>query len=101
MIKVSNGENSARIKGAELLSGIGAVLLGAGIGLLFSNLLMPYTTPLLVVGLLTHAWGMFNKHRLESGLSVGRLWWMELLYWVCWLALLVLILYLTVNYLRG
>ena len=93
-------ENAARIKGAELLSGIGAVVLGAGLGLLFSDLLMYYTTPLLVVGLLTHAWGMFDKHRLESPTSGGRLWWVELLYWVCWVALLILIMYMTLGYLR-
>ena len=64
MTAVSN--NSGRVKGAELLSGVGAVVLGAGLGLLFSNLLKPFTVPLLIVGLLTHAWGMFDKHRLED-----------------------------------
>jgi hypothetical protein len=93
-------ENAARVKGAELLSGVGAVVLGAGLGLLFSNLLKPYTVPLLLVGLLTHAWGMFDKHRLEGASAAARPWWSGPVYWVCWVALLALIAYVAFGYLR-
>ena len=48
-------QKSSSLKRAELLSGIGAVVLGMGLGLFFSRFLMAYTTLLLLVGLLTHA----------------------------------------------
>jgi F0F1-type ATP synthase assembly protein I len=48
-------QKTSRLKMAELMSGIGAVVLGMGLGLLFSRFLSPYTTPLILIGLLTHA----------------------------------------------
>ncbi len=94
-------QKTSRLKRAELLSGVGAVVLGMGIGLLFSRFLSPYTTPLILIGLLTHAWGMFDKHRFESTAAGVRLWWAEVLYWICWGALFVLAVYIAVSYLRA
>jgi len=94
-------QKTSRMKMAELLSGVGAVVLGMGLGLLFSRFLSPYITPLILIGLLTHAWGMFDKHRLESAYAGVRLWWAEVLYWICWGALFVLALYIAVSHLRG
>ena len=82
------------------MSGVGAVALGAGLGLLFSNLLKPYTVPLLLVGLLAHAWGMFDKHRLEGAAASARPWWAEAAYWACWVALLALAAYVAFSYSR-
>ena len=90
-----------RIKKAELVSGVGALVLGVGLGLLFSNFLKPYTFPALIVGMLMHAWGMFDKHRLENQTLHVRPWWEGVFYWICWAALLVLIMYIAVSYLRG
>ena len=95
------GAKAGRIKKAELLGGVGALVLGMGLGLLLSSFLKPYANAFLLVGLLMHAWGMFDKHRLEAATSGASLWWAELLYWVCWIALLVLVASLAVNYLRG
>ena len=93
---------AGRVKRAELLGGVGALVLGAGLGLLFSSFLKPYAVPLLVVGLLAHAWGMFDKHRLEAASPGARPRWAESLYWVCWAALLLLVVYLAASYLmRG
>ena len=89
------------LKRAELLSGLGAIVLGMGLGLFFSKFLMSYTTPLLLIGLLTHAWGMFDKHRLENSSTSTRLWWAETLYWVCWTALLALVAYIVISHLQG
>ena len=86
------------MKRADLLSGVGAVVLGMGLGLLFARLLTPYATPLLLTGLLMHAWGMFDKHRLEKASTGARLWWEEALYWVCWIALLILAAYIAVSH---
>jgi hypothetical protein len=91
----------SRLKRAELLGGVGALILGMGLGLLFARFLTPYTTPLLLTGLLMHAWGMYDKHRLESEGAGARQWRVELLYWVCWVALLVLCVYIAVDYLTN
>jgi hypothetical protein len=89
-----------KLKLAELLSGVGAVVLGKGLGLLFSGLLMAYATPLLLIGLLAHAWGMFDKHRLETAYTGAHLWWAEVLYLICWGALLALFAYIAVSWFR-
>lgn len=92
---------ASRMRKAELLGVVGALVLGMGLGLLLASFLMPYAVAFLLVGLLMHAWGMFDKHRLETASSVSRPWWAALLYWVCWIALLLLVLYLAFSYLRG
>jgi hypothetical protein len=80
---------------------MGALVLGIGLGLLFSDFLKPYAEPLLLAGILAHACGMFDKHRLEKASESARQpLWTVLLYWVCWVALLALIAYVGVNYLR-
>ncbi|MCI0488707.1 MAG: hypothetical protein L0229_19125 [Blastocatellia bacterium] len=82
---------------AELLSSVGAGVLGAGLALLFAQALAPYSIPILLVGLFAHAWGMFQKHKLESQTAITRIWWAEALYWACWLALVVLLLVIAVR----
>ena len=77
----------ARGKKADLASTIGAGVLGAGLGLLAAPLVGAYGVPLVLVGVVLHAWGMAERRRLESG--TARLWWAELLYWGCWAALVV------------
>ena len=66
-------EQYSRGKRARLLSGVGALVLGMGIGLLFSGFLMPYTTPLFLIGLLAHVWGMFYEPKLERAAAGVRL----------------------------
>jgi hypothetical protein len=82
----------ARIKKAELLSSIGAGLLGGGIALLMAAVLGRYAVPLLLLGLIIHAGGMFQKHRLEQGGDSDRILWVESLYWLCWIILGILLL---------
>lgn len=94
-------QRSGSLKRAELLSGIGAIVLGMGLGLFFAKYLMAYTTFLILIGLLAHAWGMFDKHRLERSSSSARLWWAEALYWICWGGLLMLALYIAAFRLRS
>lgn len=89
---------SKRLKTAELLGGIGAVVLGVGIGLFFSNFLKPFAAAFSLVGIVAHASGMFQKHRLEKETAPLPIWWSELLYLVCWAALLILIAYVAVDY---
>lgn len=85
--------SSARLKRAETTSAIGAGVLGAGLALLFPDLLRSYAVPILVLGLVMHSWGMFDKHRLEVNEGAVRIWWVEALYWGCWVALAGLLVY--------
>lgn len=87
----TNPEHVSRIKKAELLSSIGAGVLGAGIALLLAKFLVPYVIPILLIGLISHAAGMSRKHALEGQNQSVRLGWAEALYWFCWLALAALL----------
>ena len=89
---MTDSEHIARVKRAELLSSIGAGVLGAGIALLLTNFLSPYAIPILLIGLISHAAGMSRKHGLEQQGQNVRVWWAEALYWLCWLALAALLL---------
>lgn len=80
-----------RIKRAELLSSVGAGVLGGGLALLVPQVLAPYVIPILLIGLLGHAFGMFQKHQLEQQDTGVRIWWMEALYWLCWVILVLML----------
>jgi hypothetical protein len=83
-------------KRAELLSSFGAGVLGMGIGLWLANVLAGYAIPILLLGLISHSLGMFQKHQLEQGRYV-RIVWVESVYWLCWLALAVLLVYIVIR----
>ena len=87
----------SRIKKAELLSSLGAGVLGAGIALLWASQLAPFAIPILLLGLISHAVGMSQKHGLEQQSAVTRVWWVEALYWFCWLALAALLIWIVVR----
>jgi hypothetical protein len=84
----------ARMKRADTTSSIGAGVLGAGLALLVPERLKPFALPILLVGLATHVWGMYDRHRLERQAGEARLWWAELLYWGCWALLAALVLFI-------
>ena len=94
---MTTSTQTSRVKKAELLSSIGAGVLGAGIALLLANQLASYAVPILLLGLLSHAAGMFHKHGLEQQGEVVRVWWVEVLYWFCWLGLAALLLFVIVR----
>lgn len=85
------------MKRAETTSSVGAGVLGAGVGLLAARWLQPIAVPILIAGLVMHAWGMYDKHRLEGGPSAARIWWVELLYWGCWAGLAALLGYVVMT----
>ena len=85
-----------RVRFAELMSSVGAGVLGMGIGVLATNYLKKFGLLILGAGLLIHAWGMTEKHRLENRNGAPRVLWSTLLYWICWLVLLVLAVYVVV-----
>ena len=87
------GETERRARFAELMSSLGAGVLGIGIGVLATDYLKKFGLLILGAGLLVHAWGMTEKHRLENRNGAPRVLWSTLLYWICWLGLLVLAAY--------
>lgn len=76
-----------RLKVAELTSGVGALVLGVGVGALFPNWFGPTAGIITSVGVLLHAFGMWDKHRLEAVDQGENPTWITVSYWVCWLVL--------------
>lgn len=65
---------SAAAKSAELASGLGAIVFGAGLALVLPDWLRAYALPLLVGGVLVQGAGMTLKCRLENH-EGPPLWW--------------------------
>jgi len=96
-MSVLHGTNRARMKRAQTTSAVGAGLLGGGIALLLPDYLKTYAVMVGALGLLMHAWGMYDNHRLQALEDDTRVWWAELLYWACWLALVMLVVYVVMR----
>ena len=79
----------AAIKSAELASGLGAIVLGVGVGLFVPTPLRAYALPLIGAGVLVHGAGMSLKHRLATRQGEA-LWWEASLFWLCWAILAIL-----------
>ncbi len=79
------------MKLAELSSSVGAGVLGAGLGVLTAEHVREFAWPIVAAGLVMHAWGMTDKHQLERRRGESRPAWSTALYWVCWLALVALL----------
>ena len=76
-----------RLKLAELTSGVGALVLGVGLGALFPHWFGSIAGLVAFVGLSLHAFGMWDKHRVEAVGPAGNTPWVVALYRVCWLLL--------------
>lgn len=86
-----------RLKFAELTSGVGALVLGVGLGALFPHWFSSSAGLIVLAGVVTHAFGMWDKHHLEAQAHVetGRV--VVALYWVCWLLLVGTVIFLVVQ----
>ena len=93
--------HEARLKRAELASGLGALVLGIGIGGLAGAWLGRAAVLVLLAGLVVHAWGMYDKHRLERGSEADSVRFAAALYWICWIMLAVLLAYLAARRFGG
>ena len=80
-------EARSAIKGAELLSIMGAGVLGAGIALLLARWIGAAALPLLVIGVVMHSFGMYQRRKLEDRGLLARPPWENALYWGCWIVL--------------
>ncbi len=89
--------NASHFKRAELTSSIGAAILGGGVALLFAEALAHFAMTILLVGIFVHAWGMYDKRRVEREFGARRIWWAEALYWICWVAIAALAVYIFVT----
>jgi hypothetical protein len=76
-----------RLKLAELTSGVGALVLGVGIGALFPQWFAPAAVLVTVAGVLLHGFGMWDKRRLEGASTPENGRMVAALYWACWLLL--------------
>ena len=85
-----------RVKLAELTSGVGALVLGIGLGALFATWIGPTAGFVTLAGLAVHAFGMWDKHRIEKRTEADADRLFLTLYWVCWLMLGGVLLYLVV-----
>jgi len=86
-----------RLKLAELTSGIGALVLGVGLGALFPQWFAPAAGLIALAGVVTHSFGMWDKHRLEAQTDAAGGPWVVALYWVCWLLLAAVVVFLFVS----
>ena len=85
----------SHLKLADLTSGVGALVLGIGLGALFAPAIDAVAIPLAAIGGVMHAWGMWEKHQFERALPMPT--WARTLYWICWLTLAVLALILAIR----
>lgn len=76
------GSSGGRHKAAELASGLGPLVRGAGLALILPEWLRANATPLLVGGVVVHGAGMTLKHRVESRRGPPP-WWERALFWAC------------------
>jgi hypothetical protein len=62
-----------RLKGAELTSGVGALMLGVGLGALFPQWFAPAAGVIALAGVVAHAFGMWDRHAIRgSGTRAKR-----------------------------
>ena len=75
----------SRAKVAELMSGVGALVLGVGIGSYLPLFGRSAAVVVIVLGAVLHTVGMWEVHRIEAGSRLPR--WTTGVYVVCWVLL--------------
>lgn len=87
-----------RLKKLELLGGLGAGILGVGIGLVLVRWLQPYALPILIIGILSHGWAMWAKKRIERQDNLAEPPWVVAAEWICWLMIAGLLIYVAASF---
>ena len=83
--------NHRRLKQADLMSALGAGVVGAGLGAMLANWLAAFAVAAVLIGIAVHGWGMFERRRLEDISGEPRATWEQVLYWICWFVLAMLV----------
>ena len=86
-----------RLKVAELTSGIGALVLGVGLGAMFPQWFSRTAGVIVFAGAVAHGFGMWDKHRLDAQTNADAGPWVIALYWVCWVLLVAVLILLFVE----
>lgn len=89
-----------QVKRADLLSSVGAGFLGGGIAIFIQEALKSHAVVILTIGIISHGSGMYLKHRLEKRMNYKALLWENILYWSCWIVLLLLLIYLIQDWMK-
>jgi membrane-bound ClpP family serine protease len=79
-----------------LTSGVGALVLGVGLGAFFPQWFAPVAGVMALAGVVVHAFGMWDKHRLEGQAHAPSEPWVTVLYWICWLLLAGVVAFLII-----
>jgi hypothetical protein len=58
-----------------------------GLGALLSGWLADVALWMLLAGAAAHAWGMYDKNRIERDVGGPNVWWHIYAYWLCWILL--------------
>jgi hypothetical protein len=93
-----SGDAITRRKAAELLSTVGALVIGIGVGLWLPAVGAPLAAATLVVGVVSHALGMYEKNRIETQAGEAVPEWSRALYWLCWAALAAVVAWLALDF---
>jgi hypothetical protein len=86
-----------KIELAQSASGIGAFVLGIGVGVLFLATVSVAKFAFLAAGIVLHGWGMMALSRMKNTDGSPMFYtnhWLRLLMWVCAVALIALIVFL-------
>ena len=73
------------------MSALGAGVVGAGLGAMLANWLAAFAVAAVLIGIAVHGWGMFERRRLEDISGEPRATWEQVLYWICWFVLAMLV----------
>lgn len=76
---------ASRAKVSELMSGVGALVLGVGIGSYLPLFGRSAAVLVIALGTVLHTVGMWEVHRLEAGTRLPR--WTTGVYIMCWVLL--------------
>ena len=86
-----------RRKLAELTSSLGALVLGIGLGAMFAPWITGTGVTIAAVGVIAHAFGMWDGHRQDTRSHIHNPAWVVALYVLCWVLLAAVLLALLLN----
>ncbi len=90
--------NKDNLKLAQSTSALGAGLLGFGIGAKLGFIISNYAIIIIVAGAIFHIWGMYVlqiKNESKNSTITSKVLWLSA--WVCLIALLIIIVYLSLT----